>query len=474
MRKLVTVLALVAGATSAVAGDYLTNTNQHVSFLRNPARDASIEIDAVYSNPAGLSFLKREGWQFSINAQSAFQTRQITSSFLPFAGNLDGKSPQGERVFKGEAVAPIVPSAFVAYKRDRWAIGAHIALVGGGGKATFKTGLPSFEAPVSLVPSLLSNAGIPAKGYSVDMHMKGRQYIFGVSLGASYRITDNFSAYLGARVNYVNNHYEGYLRNLSSYITQGGQPQLVNVSQTLSALSQRMSALGATQQAAVLAGYAKATGDIGLNVNQTGWGITPIVSLNYRLGDLHLAAKYEFRTSLKIKNETKENTTGDASFDNGVNTPHDLPAMLSLGATYNILDELRVSVGYHHFYDRQAGMAGGKNRTLKHGTDEYLIGVEGDVTKRLTLSAGAQVTNYGLSDAYQSPLSFSCDSFSVGAGLAYSLTDKVRLNLAYFYTQYQDYTKNSSTYTPKAQGIPGKDVFARTNHVLGLGVDFSL
>ena len=33
------------------AGGLLTNTNQNVSFLRNPARDAAIGIDGVYSNP---------------------------------------------------------------------------------------------------------------------------------------------------------------------------------------------------------------------------------------------------------------------------------------------------------------------------------------------------------------------------------------------------------------------------------------
>ena len=39
------------------AGDYLTNTNQNAAFLRMIARGASIDIDGVYSNPAGLAFL---------------------------------------------------------------------------------------------------------------------------------------------------------------------------------------------------------------------------------------------------------------------------------------------------------------------------------------------------------------------------------------------------------------------------------
>ena len=41
------------------AGGLLTNTNQNIAFLRNPARDGAIGIDGVYSNPAGVAFLNQ-------------------------------------------------------------------------------------------------------------------------------------------------------------------------------------------------------------------------------------------------------------------------------------------------------------------------------------------------------------------------------------------------------------------------------
>ena len=46
---------LVSGTT--LAGGILTNTNQSVNFLRNPARDAALGLDGVYTNPAGVIFL---------------------------------------------------------------------------------------------------------------------------------------------------------------------------------------------------------------------------------------------------------------------------------------------------------------------------------------------------------------------------------------------------------------------------------
>ena len=52
MKKIRLICLSVMTAVSAMnvwAGGLLTNTNQSVEFLRNPARDAAIGIDGVYS-----------------------------------------------------------------------------------------------------------------------------------------------------------------------------------------------------------------------------------------------------------------------------------------------------------------------------------------------------------------------------------------------------------------------------------------
>lgn len=76
MKRILLPLALAASVATLSAGGYLTNTNHHVSFLRNPARNASIELDALYSNPAGVAFLP-EGWHLSLSLQSAYQNRDV-------------------------------------------------------------------------------------------------------------------------------------------------------------------------------------------------------------------------------------------------------------------------------------------------------------------------------------------------------------------------------------------------------------
>ncbi|MFA6864082.1 MAG: aromatic hydrocarbon degradation protein, partial [Dysgonamonadaceae bacterium] len=78
---------------------------------------------------------------------------------------------------------------------------------------------------------------------------------------------------------------------------------------------------------------------------------------------------------------------------------------------------------------------------------------------------------YGLGDGFQSDLSFSLNSFSLGFGGAVNISKSVQLNIGYFFTNYSDYTKSSDNYN--GTGIPGSDIFTRTNKVFAAGVDFS-
>ena len=136
-------------STTLFAGGLLTNTNQSIHFNRMCAREGTIGIDGVYSNPAGVAFLSN-GFHLSLNNQSAFQTRTIWSGMevhglegtpfhKPFM--LNGGDEKGIKKFKGEASAPIIPSVQAAYNTDKWGFQASFAMVGGGGKATFNDGL---------------------------------------------------------------------------------------------------------------------------------------------------------------------------------------------------------------------------------------------------------------------------------------------------------------------------------------------
>ena len=135
-----------------------------------------------------------------------------------------------------------------------------------------------------------------------------------------------------------------------------------------------------------------------------------------------------------------------APYQDGVKTRYDMPALLSVAAGYEFTPQLRASVEYHFFDDKHAKMANNRQDELTHGTHEVLAGVEYDINKMFTVSAGGQRTDYGLSDKYQTNTSFACDSYSVGFGAAVNLNEHIRLNASYFCTLYSDYTVNTDNY----------------------------
>ena len=117
-------------------------------------------------------------------------------------------------------------------------------------------------------------------------------------------------------------------------------------------------------------------------------------------------------------------------------------------------------------------------RELKGNSMEYLAGVEWDITDKLQVSTGGQLTRYQLSDSYMNDMSFVVSSWTFGLGLGYQLNKTVKLNAAYFQTNYSDYNMD----TPEKEmpslddlKIPaGKNSFIRTNRVIGVGVEVTI
>jgi len=436
-------LAIFAVLTfcNSFAGGLLTNTNQSVSFLRNPARDASFGIDAVYFNPAGLAFLEKDGFFLSFNAQSAFQTRTLTTKFPYYA--LNGGSDT--KTFKGEASAPFIPNLQLGYKTGDWTISANLGVVGGGGTLEFGTGLPSFEAQISALPAAVNTAmgAQIINAYSLESKLKGSSITYGVQLGATYSVSDNFAAYLGLRYNIVSNGYEGYLKNIT-----------LTGAATITASTPGL-------PAALAAGLA----DKNIDLKQSGSGIAPIIGLDYKWNSLNIGLKYEMKSSIELTNKTTENTSGVASFDDGFKTPYDIPALLTVGAQYEILSALTVSAGYHHYFDSDAKMLSDRQTLINGGTNEYLAGAEYKINEKILVSAGAQFTRSAVTDAYQSDLNYFLNSVSFGFGGAYNFTEKIRLNAAYFFTNYADWTTEYPTASISST------TFGRTNKTFGLSLD---
>lgn len=516
IRKLFIVALMTAATTApAFAGGLLTNTNQNVAFLRNMARDAAIGIDGVYSNPAGVVYLG-EGFHLSINLQNAHQTRNIDTDVPFFLNNYYNGASSTHR-FKGTANAPVIPSVQAAWNKGKWSYQFNFAITGGGGKCEFDDGLGSFETVVggglvSLMPQAnglyqkLAAAGVPGMAgheigprYGYESYMRGRQYYFGFTWGAAYKVTDNFSVYGGLRLLYGTSNYYGYVKNIQvEHKTATESTSMVNASQHFDQLrDELMYQSGAMagkaelagqmgqgamaekflagseslkQAATAMAGASVQTGDIELNCDQKGFAVAPIIGFDWKPGNFNFAAKYEFKTRMRLKNKSanSESAAGIAMLDqfkDGKKVSQDTPALLTVGAQYSVTPDVRVMAGWHHYFDQDTPQY---TKAMLDDTNEYTFGAEWDISKLITISAGAQRTQYGCKDAMMNDISFNCNSWTFGGGVELHVTDKISVNLAYMENAYDDRTVQ----TPVSAQVTKSDTYSRTNRVIGVGVDF--
>ena len=190
---------------SLLAGGLVTNTNQSAMFTRLQNRNASTGIDAVYFNPAGVTRLG-EGFFVSLNNQTITQTQKVNTNYQYLTGT--------PREYVGDVKAPVFPGIYLVYNTGRLSFSAGFNPIGGGGGATYKTGLPSFETMVANIPPKLTDQGIPTSQYSADIYFKGSSVFMGYQVNVGYKISDMLSVAIGARLVSATNKYNGYIRNI--------------------------------------------------------------------------------------------------------------------------------------------------------------------------------------------------------------------------------------------------------------------
>lgn len=494
-KSILSAALLAMSAMSVQAGGLLTNSNQNAAFLRYMAQNGLIDIAGIYANPAGSAFLSN-GWHISLNSQTAIQQRNISTTFPYFALNTENNSATHE--FKGEALAPVIPSLSVVYNKDKWSLSAHFALTGGGGKCEFDKGLGSFETLYSstlaqqlpgmvngmvksTVLSGLESKGVPSAmaadlvgngtfnssmtGYSLDAFMRGRSYYFGLQLGGTYKFNDKLAGFVGVRGVYATCNYYGYVQDVkASYAYNYSVPTAALLGANLTGSDTGSQVLG--------------DNTLTLNADQTGFGITPIIGIDYKMNDQwNFAAKFEAPTKMNLKNKSEMNNFAAAQasqpgnvlaqFADGTKVREDIPGILSLGTMYSPTEKFRMGAGYNMYFDKSAKKYGDKQDLIDHNTWELNASVEYDLTSRLSASASWQTTQYGLSDEYMNDLSFNLSNNMVGLGLRYKATDRLSIDLGYMHTIYGD--RSVSTL-----GGAKTDIYSRKNDVVAIGFNLDL
>ncbi len=547
MSKMLRVLSLLLISTLVFAGGMVENTNQSADWIRMMARNASTDLDAAYFNPAGLTSLP-DGLHLYLSNQSISQTRTITSDVATLHSD----------TFDGTTSAPLFPNLYFAYKTGSLVFSGGFVPIGGGGSATFDKGLPSFEAPVSVIPASLAAAGIPTTAYSLDVSFEGSSTYLGGQFSVAYEISKMISVSVGARYFAASNSYLGHLTDikidpnyptigytgsmvsaptffttLSAAATEGAaqatagagsatagasslQPfidggagdlpfnTLVGAGQItqaqVDAISAGLTALGVsgfdastwtpsttqvayTTAAASLTAYAATltsqaddatvnaakTSDVQVDAQQTGSGFAPIVGLYLSpMENLNIGIRYEGMAALELTNKTK--VDGSGLFPDGAKSNADMPAMLGVGLSYRVMPSLNLALDYNYYFNKDANWDG--RETLVDNGTEIALGAEFALTSAMTLSGGYLISTGGAKEAYNTDMSNSLNSSTVGFGVKYALNPTTAVSVGFSNTFYEKATHAGVDYFGDGVLI-GTETYLKTAIVGAIGISRS-
>ena len=245
------------------------------------------------------------------------------------------------------------------------------------------------------------------------------------------------------------------------------------------------------------------------DVEQTGTGITPIISINISpMENLNIAIKYEMMTKLELTNKTAQDLkvgyqtmAGSVSgalipdmtkpitmFPDGAKTRNDMPAMLAIGVDYRILSGLKVCVGLNYYFDKAADYGHKTDDDLNSATPSVHIenkdiigdngysiqgGLEYNISPKILVSGGYIYANQGVNSKFQSDISHFLGSQTFGAGGAYNITDKIQVNLGASYTIYKENSKSVDHMFPStpAVNVLSTETYKKNALIVALGLD---
>jgi long-chain fatty acid transport protein len=173
---------------------------------------------------------------------------------------------------------------------------------------------------------------------------------------------------------------------------------------------------------------------------------------------------------ITLVNETTKDDVG--LYPDKAETRSDMPANLSIGIGYKPMSKLKVSAGYHLYFDKGANYGKKIYNAFVENSDvidnnfwEAAFGFEYELSSKLLLSAGYLRTQTGVNTLFHSDLSHSLSTNSIGLGGRYMINENMGINLGYMNTMYQGYVKSfSAGYTEE---------YNRKASVIAIGFDFS-
>jgi long-chain fatty acid transport protein len=409
MKRSVLTALLAAGTAAAFAGGIDNKTNLSAGYHRNPSRNTeSKRPEAVFYNIAGTGFMA-DGLYLEAGNQFVFK------EYSDEAGGTTYKDT--ESVF-------FYPNGDFVWKKGDWALFGGCGMFGGGGKldysdgtaATYKMLYGSFynylvsSGATTTIAS--TKADLMAKDHSLSVY----SVTFGEIIGASYRINDKVAVSAAGR--------------------------LLEGNQDLTLTNSYLTALNGSDEV----GY-----------EASGIGFGGIFGIHYKpIDTVDLSMQYQTITKLNFEFTSLNGKLASSMLgvEEGDTFHNDLPAVLNVGAGYQLLEPLYVSTSFNYYFNRQADMDNVLSGTSYDYDDSWELGAGADwtITDRVTASTGVMYSKQGSNSTSNNIFSPVLDSITFGTGTEIKVYKELTIAAAgmlytkYFEKEYQSMDLNKKVF----------------------------
>ncbi len=370
MKKITAFAALSLCATAVFAGGIDNKTNLSTGYLRNPSRNTENKRpEAVFYNIAGTGFMD-DGLYFEVGNQFVFKE---------YSDEANGTT------YKDKKNVYLYPNAAAVYKNGNWALFGGFAVFAGGGELDYKDGtyatygmlVKTAQAYASVSPAYAALFNAAANDHSLSVY----SVTFGEIFGASYRINDMISVSAAGR--------------------------LLQGSQNLSLESSSLSALnGGSDEVGYDASGIGFGGIFGLHVKPT--------------AVLDLSVQYQTITKLNFKFDSLNGSLASKMLgvSEGDTFHNDLPAVLNLGAGYQLTDPLYINTSFNYYFNEQADMDNVLTGSSYDYDNSWEAGAGADykVNNTVTASTGFMYSNQGSNSTSNNVFSPVLNSITIGTG----------------------------------------------------------
>ena len=479
MKKLLLLSAILSSGLYAASIDHIQTYSP--DYLANQAQTGMINGVSPYYNPAGLGRLEK-GKYFHVGLQFAHGHEKMS-----YVGK--------EHKAKLNQAIPNVALTFVDAKGATF---FNFGGIAGGGDLEYD-GVSGIDVLTDLAQ--FKPLGIYDKGST----LKGSNKYEQITLGRSFNVDDKLSFSVAGRIIHGTRKLNGNLNigaNPTAQYKQAKAQQVAqDVSKAVDAATQGKG-LSAAQIAAIKTqktneALAKLqqrvqdlkqnglTGDI--DSKREAWGYGFQLGVNYKVNDkLNLAARYDSRVKMNFKakgHEYQLQTTDILGQTIGLSTFYpqytinskirrDLPAILSVGASYKVTDSYLVSASGNFYFNRQAKMDRVKAfRGHQHGGDykngwEIALGNEYKLNEKFTLIGSINYADTGAKTASFNDTEYALNSVTLGGGIRYQYDDSLSITASVAHFIYQGADGNFK----EKYGVAENQKYKKEITALGLSI----